>query len=41
MALSGSLAPLFVNDCVTAEITYSTAHACHEVLAWPLATFVL
>ena len=39
MALSGSLAPwplalvpLFVNiDYVTAEVTYSTAHACHKV----------
>ena len=33
MAYSGSLTPSFVNnDCVTAEITYSTAHALHEVL---------
>ena len=39
MAQSGSLAPwplalvpLFVNiDYVTAEVTYSTAHACHKV----------
>ena len=30
MAHSGSLAPCFVNnDCVMAEIIYSTAHACH------------
>ena len=29
------LAPRFVNnDYVTAEITYSTVHACHEVCAW-------
>ena len=35
MAYSGSLTPSFVNnDCVTAEITYSTAHALHEVLTW-------
>ena len=35
MACSGSLAPHFVNnDCVTAEIVYSTAHARHEVLSW-------
>ena len=35
MAYSGSLAPRFVNnDYVTAEITYSTAHALHEVLTW-------
>ena len=38
MALSGSLAPLFVNDCVTAEITYSTVHAHQAVLAWSQAT---
>ena len=45
MAWSGSLAPLplalaprFVNDCVTAEILYSTVHACLEVLAWSQAT---
>ena len=49
MAQSGSLAPWplalathFVNnDYVTAEITYSTAHAHHKVLAWPQATLVL
>ena len=36
------LAPWFVNnDYVTGEITYSTAHACHEVLDWPSAAFVL
>ena len=36
------LAPWFVNnDYVTGEITYSTAHACHEVLDWPPAAFVL
>ena len=30
-----ALAPHFVdNDYVTAEITYSTVHACHKVLAW-------
>ena len=30
-----ALAPRFVdNDYVTAEITYSTVHACHKVLAW-------
>ena len=42
MAWSGSLAPwpltlapCFVNnDYVTAEVTYSTAYARHEVLAW-------
>ena len=41
MARSGSFAPLpltfaarFINnDYVTAETTYSPAHACHEVLA--------
>ena len=32
MACSGSLAPRFViNDYATAEITFSTAHACQEV----------
>ena len=32
---SGSLAPCFVNnDYVTAEIICSTAHMCHQVLAW-------
>ena len=37
-----AVAPSFVNNgYVTAEITYSTARVCHEVLAWPLATFVL
>ena len=31
----GSLAPCFVNnDYVTAEIICSTAHMCHQVLAW-------
>ena len=36
-----ALAPHFVNnDYITAEITYSTAHAHREVLAWPQA-FVL
>ena len=35
MECSGSLTPRFVNkDYVTAEITYSTAQAHHEVLAW-------
>jgi len=35
MACSGSVAPCFVNnDCVAAEMTYNTAHACYEVLAW-------
>ena len=35
MACSGSLARHFVNnDCVTAELVYSTAHARHEVLSW-------
>ena len=35
MVCSGSLALCFVNnDYVTAEIIYSTAHDCHEVLAW-------
>ena len=24
--------------CVTAEVTYGAAHACHEVLAWSRAT---
>ena len=46
MALSGSLtlrplilAPRFVNNVyVTAEITYNTAHARPEVLAWSRAT---
>ena len=33
MACSGPLAPRFVNnDYVTAEIIYSTEHACQEVL---------
>ena len=39
MAWSASLAPRFVNDYVTAEITYSTVHARHEVLTWPRAAF--
>ena len=35
MACSGSLTPCFVyNDYVTAQIAYSTAHACHKVLTW-------
>ena len=49
MAWSGSLNPYSLalafcfinNDHVTAEITYSTAHARHEVLTWPRATFAL
>ena len=37
-----ALAPCFVNnDYVTAEISYSTVHVHHKVLAWPQATFVL
>ena len=39
MAWPSSLAPRFVNDYVIAEITYSTVHARHEVLAWPRAAF--
>ena len=36
------LAPCFANsDHVTAEVTYSTAHACHKVLDWPPVAFVL
>ena len=39
MALSGPLAPLFVNnDYVTAEITHSTVHAHQAVLAWSEAS---
>ena len=35
MAYPGPLAPHFVNnDYVTAEVIYSTAHACHEVVTW-------
>lgn len=35
MVCSGSLSPCFVNnEYVTAEIIYSIAHACHEVLTW-------
>ena len=35
MACSGSLNPCFVNnDYKIAEIIYSIAHVCHEVLAW-------
>ena len=35
MVCSGSLTPCFVNnDCVTAEIIYSTAHAHYKVLTW-------
>jgi len=39
MAWSASLAPRFVNDYVTAEITYRAVHARHEVLTWPRAAF--
>ena len=38
MAWSGSLAPRFVNDWVTAEIPCSTVPACREALAWSQAT---
>lgn len=46
MAQSGSLTPLpltrascFVNnDCITAEMTYSTTHVHHKALAWSQAT---
>ena len=39
MVCSCSLTPHFVNnDYVTAEIIYSTAYACHEVLAWSRTT---
>ena len=37
MAWSGSLTARFVNNYVTAEITYSTAHAHHEILPWSQA----
>ena len=30
-----------LHGCVTAEITYTTVHACKDVLTWPRATFVL
>ena len=26
---------------VTAEITYTTVHACNDILTWPRTTFVL
>ena len=39
LACSGSLAPRFVNnDCVTAEIIYSTGDVRDEVPAWSQAT---
>ena len=39
MECSESLAPHFVNnDHVTAEVIYSTVHACHKVLTWLWAT---
>ena len=39
MDCSGSLTSRFVNnDYETAEIIYSTVHACHEILAWSRAT---
>ena len=43
MAWSGSLTLAFVprfinNDYVTAEITYSPAHARHQVLTWTRTT---
>ena len=38
VACSGSLTPRFVNeDYVIAELTCSTAHVRHEVLAWSWA----
>ena len=38
-----SLSPhvLKIHGYVTAEITYSTVLVCHNVSAWPRATFVL
>ena len=40
MVCLGSLAPHFANTvCITAEIIYNTAHACHEVLTWSLCTY--
>ena len=33
MACSGSLAPCFINNDCNIDITYSTGHACHEVVA--------
>ena len=37
-----AFAPCFANsDHVTAEVTYSTAHACHRVFDWPAVAFVL
>ena len=39
MACSGSLAPHLVNNnCVSAEVIYTTAHAHHKVPAWSRAT---
>ena len=39
MACSGSVATCFINnDHVRAEIIYSTAHVCQELLAWSRAT---
>ena len=39
MACSNSLALHFINkDYVTAEIIYTTVHACHNVLAWSRVT---
>ena len=32
---------LQIHGYVTAKITYSTAHTCHNVPAWPRTTFVL
>ena len=47
MTRSSSLVPgplafasRFVNNYVTTEITYSTAHVRYEVLAWPQATLL-
>ena len=39
MSCSGSVATCFINnDHVTAEIIYSTARVCHEVLTWSRVT---
>ena len=35
-----AFASCFVNNYVTTEITYSTAHVRYEVLAWPQATLL-
>ena len=35
------LCMMTLHDYVTAEITYSTVHAHHEVLAWTQSTFVI